>query len=188
MRRSFKGLFGQRKTKKGARRGSHEAAQHQEADVALEIQESKDRPPPVAPRPTQPPPPPSAADLVEIPKKQHPEPAARIGENVFEGIPGHAPSQQQHSVVITNETPVAELVDGGLRDDDDAPQVVLSYQSIPLLEQTKLPRGGCSVDTKAVGRVQVGWSRFPPSIVFRNSHLIDLLILSVRHSSRNNQR
>lgn len=30
-----------------------------------------------------------------------------------------------------------------------------AYDSIPLLEQTKLPRGGVSVDTQAVGRVQV---------------------------------
>ena len=30
-----------------------------------------------------------------------------------------------------------------------------AYDSIPLLEQTKLPRGGISVETKAVGRVQV---------------------------------
>lgn len=29
------------------------------------------------------------------------------------------------------------------------------YDSIPLLEQTKLPRGGISIETKAVGRVQV---------------------------------
>jgi len=30
-----------------------------------------------------------------------------------------------------------------------------AYDSIPLLEQTKLPRGGISLETKAVGRVQV---------------------------------
>ena len=37
----------------------------------------------------------------------------------------------------------------------DAPHVAKSYDSLPLLEQTKLPRGGVSVETKAVGRVQV---------------------------------
>ena len=31
-----------------------------------------------------------------------------------------------------------------------------AYDDIPVLEQCQLPRGGCSVDTKAVGRVQVG--------------------------------
>ena len=30
-----------------------------------------------------------------------------------------------------------------------------TYDSIPLLEQTKLPRGGISIETKAVGMVQV---------------------------------
>ena len=34
--------------------------------------------------------------------------------------------------------------------------VVMSYDQIPVLEQTKLPRGGVSIETKAVGRVQVG--------------------------------
>lgn len=30
-----------------------------------------------------------------------------------------------------------------------------AYDSIPLMEQTKLPRGGISIETKAVGRIQV---------------------------------
>jgi hypothetical protein len=38
---------------------------------------------------------------------------------------------------------------------DDPPNLVKAYEMIPLLEQTILPRGGASVDTKAVGRVQV---------------------------------
>lgn len=38
---------------------------------------------------------------------------------------------------------------------DDAPNVVLSYDAVPLLEQTKLPRGGVSMETQSVGRVQV---------------------------------
>jgi hypothetical protein len=33
-----------------------------------------------------------------------------------------------------------------------------AYDAIPLLEQTKLPRGGLSMETKAVGRVQVSCS------------------------------
>lgn len=37
----------------------------------------------------------------------------------------------------------------------EAPHVVKAYDAIPVLEQTKLPRGGVSVETKAVGRVQV---------------------------------
>eukprot|EP00535_Pseudo-nitzschia_heimii_P006923 CAMPEP_0197189262 /NCGR_PEP_ID=MMETSP1423-20130617/19463_1 /TAXON_ID=476441 /ORGANISM="Pseudo-nitzschia heimii, Strain UNC1101" /LENGTH=1386 /DNA_ID=CAMNT_0042641321 /DNA_START=116 /DNA_END=4279 /DNA_ORIENTATION=+ len=37
-----------------------------------------------------------------------------------------------------------------------------AYDSIPLLEQTKLPRGGISIETKAVGRVQFG---IPPETI-----------------------
>jgi hypothetical protein len=33
-----------------------------------------------------------------------------------------------------------------------------AYDSIPLLEQTKLPRGGISIETKAAGRIQVSFS------------------------------
>lgn len=38
---------------------------------------------------------------------------------------------------------------------EDAPHVVRSYNAVPVLEQTKLPRGGVSMETQAVGRVQV---------------------------------
>lgn len=37
-----------------------------------------------------------------------------------------------------------------------------AYDSIPLLEQTKLPRGGISMETKAVGRIQYG---IPPETI-----------------------
>jgi len=37
----------------------------------------------------------------------------------------------------------------------DAPHVTKAYDEIPVLEQTKLPRGGVSVETSAVGRIQV---------------------------------
>jgi hypothetical protein len=42
--------------------------------------------------------------------------------------------------------------------DEDKSQtatLVKSYDAVPLLDQVKLPRGGVSVETKAVGRVQV---------------------------------
>mmetsp|Transcript_31615 Transcript_31615/g.52175 ORF Transcript_31615/g.52175 Transcript_31615/m.52175 type:complete len:1449 (+) Transcript_31615:454-4800(+) len=45
---------------------------------------------------------------------------------------------------------------------DDAPNVVVSYDAVPLLEQTKLPRGGVSMETQAVGRVQFG---IPPETI-----------------------
>ena len=38
---------------------------------------------------------------------------------------------------------------------EEIPDVIKSYEQVPLLEQTKLPRGGLSMETEAVGRVQV---------------------------------
>lgn len=40
-------------------------------------------------------------------------------------------------------------------DESEDPFLISSYGDIPVLEQTKLPRGGVSVETSAVGRVQV---------------------------------
>ena len=42
----------------------------------------------------------------------------------------------------------------------DSPDVAASYNAIPLLEQTILPRGGISMDTQAVGRVQACFTLF----------------------------
>jgi hypothetical protein len=39
---------------------------------------------------------------------------------------------------------------------DEPAHIARAYDAIPVLEQSKLPRGGVSVETKAVGRVQVG--------------------------------
>lgn len=44
----------------------------------------------------------------------------------------------------------------------DDPKVLENYESIPGLEITKLPRGGLSVETEAVGRVQVSIIRVKP--------------------------
>lgn len=46
--------------------------------------------------------------------------------------------------------------------DDRHATVSNAYDSIPLLEQTKLPRGGISVETAAIGRVQFG---LPPETI-----------------------
>mmetsp|Transcript_17577 Transcript_17577/g.26678 ORF Transcript_17577/g.26678 Transcript_17577/m.26678 type:complete len:1423 (+) Transcript_17577:418-4686(+) len=45
---------------------------------------------------------------------------------------------------------------------EDGPAVIKSYDAIPILEQTKLPRGGVSMETQAVGRVQFG---IPPETI-----------------------
>lgn len=51
----------------------------------------------------------------------------------------------------------------------DAPHIAKAYDDIPILEQTKLPRGGVSVETKAVGRVQVRILRLVGLIFFEKS-------------------
>jgi hypothetical protein len=70
------------------------------------------------------------------------------------------------------------------------PDLANSYESIPFLEQTQLPRGGVSVDTKAVGRVQVRLlvdESVDHAFSIRYTHPI-FLILKVWHPSRNDQR
>lgn len=57
------------------------------------------------------------------------------------------PSGRRHSVNTTSSA--------GSDFNRDPPEVSASYNAIPLLEQTSLPRGGISMDTQAVGRVQV---------------------------------
>lgn len=57
----------------------------------------------------------------------------------------------------------------------DDPAVVKAYDSIPVLELTKLPRGGVSLDSKAVGRVQFG---IPPETI-KDSMRLGLEVPSV---------
>lgn len=50
---------------------------------------------------------------------------------------------------------VNEVVVPEMSGEDRHATISMAYDSIPLLEQTKLPRGGISIETKAVGMVQV---------------------------------
>jgi hypothetical protein len=43
---------------------------------------------------------------------------------------------------------------------DASSEVIKTYSDVPVLETNKLPRGGISIETKAVGRVQVRMSLF----------------------------
>jgi hypothetical protein len=71
-----------------------------------------------------------------------------------------------------------------------------AYDSIPLIEQTKLPRGGISMETKAIGRIQVrqiqlncSFLCLPRVASFSHIvHLIHALYLLVWHPTRDNQR
>jgi hypothetical protein len=64
----------------------------------------------------------------------------------------------------------------------DSPQIKMAYDAVPVLEQNKLPRGGVSIETKAVGRVQVSrkcWMKGNPfRFAFINTHFILLFSLA----------
>jgi hypothetical protein len=75
----------------------------------------------------------------------------------------------------------------------DEPVVMKSYNSIPVLEMTRLPRGGVSFETEAVGRVQVSYHDPTPHRgdhrwMFLLTNIIFCLLNSVWYSPRNNQR
>jgi glyoxylase-like metal-dependent hydrolase (beta-lactamase superfamily II) len=78
--------------------------------------------------------------------------------------PQIASVSKQKATQVDEVTPPKQAVDfaevkggGGETCDDfvESPAIARAYDAVPILEQTKLPRGGVSVDTKAVGRVQV---------------------------------
>ena len=60
-------------------------------------------------------------------------------------------------VKSTSDSPPSDAMKSPLSEEEmpDGPTIANNYAAIPVLEQTKLPRGGVSVETKAVGRVQV---------------------------------
>lgn len=69
------------------------------------------------------------------------------------------PSSPSNEAIRVSQQPPSEKMQTskGERKEDipDAPTITNNYAAIPVLEQTKLPRGGVSVETQAVGRVQV---------------------------------
>jgi hypothetical protein len=78
-----------------------------------------------------------------------------------------------------NTPPPRIVVPTRLVDDDDTGdeiedtiQMMKAYDAVPALEETKLPRGGVSVETKAIGRIQV-----------RKSHQINEVSTHRIHSS-----
>lgn len=97
------------------------------------------------------------------------------------------PQQQQNGGIpkqIIQQTRKSSVEFSSILESTDAPTVVKSYDAVPLLEQTKLPRGGVSMDTEAVGRVQVcvtsSFIKHQPSVhcKFRISPLLLSLIIS----------
>eukprot|EP00934_Nitzschia_sp_Nitz4_P003635 Nitzschia sp. Nitz4//scaffold3_size479765//412909//416775//NITZ4_000177-RA/size479765-augustus-gene-1.625-mRNA-1//-1//CDS//3329550989//3625//frame0 len=61
-----------------------------------------------------------------------------------------------------NSLSASERVNGVSQSIFDNPAVIQGYNSVPLIEVDRLPRGGISLETKAVGRVQFG---IPPETI-----------------------
>ena len=61
----------------------------------------------------------------------------------------------------------------------DDPAVVAGYNSVPLLELDQLPRGGVSIETQSVGRVQVSHYRLLPCLLLHLCHNLPFPFSSV---------
>ncbi len=88
---------------------------------------------------------------------------------------------------------VDEVVVPESNSEDRHATISMAYDSIPLLEQTKLPRGGISIETKAVGMVQVRKAGLALvdcfcKLVFAASNPCRMSFLTVWYPTRNNQR
>jgi hypothetical protein len=69
----------------------------------------------------------------------------------------------------------------------DDPIVVAGYNSVPLLELDQLPRGGVSIETQSVGRVQVSFNGLHP-LIFCFNFVTTHLFHAVWYTPGNNQR
>ena len=97
----------------------------------------------------------SDAQAAAPPKEEAPAvaPAAKAAPKIKTS--GYLPLSKSLSGSLSGTT-LSRKIGGQNRDAIfDDPVVVASYDSVPLLEITKLPRGGISMETQAVGRVQV---------------------------------
>lgn len=95
----------------------------------------------------------SDAAAAAPPKEEAPAPAPKAAPKIKTS--GRLPLSNSLSRSLSGTT-LSRKIGGQNRDAIfDDPVVVESYDSVPLLEITKLPRGGISMETQAVGRVQV---------------------------------
>jgi hypothetical protein len=100
----------------------------------------------------------SAANQVTIASAAGESSAANNNSHADTGTTGcaaAATATRRTALKQVNEESEREIILRDLEAEEDSPRLVMSYNAVPVLEQIKLPRGGVSVDTKAVGRVQV---------------------------------
>lgn len=85
--------------------------------------------------------------------------------------PGVTESKEQVKGPTRETVAVKGTSNGGKPDSqkkrDDSSVVIKTYSDVPVLESNRLPRGGISIETKAVGRVQVSYPfEFEDSALF----------------------
>lgn len=134
MRKSFSKIFNRRKAKKRKQQRAASLEYQQETPPTADVKKpSSDR---VLRRPT-------AESAVESAALE--PPAKTTTQKAIEKPAGFTPVHR----------PLPKHLPPTMLESIDSPVVVNAYEDIPVLEDTKLPRGGVSVETKAVGRVQV---------------------------------
>ena len=88
-----------------------------------------------------------------------------LGSAVGPSVVVNEDQEQSNFDTLSDFPPTPDTVD-----ESEDPLLILSYNKVPVLEQTKLPRGGVSVETKAVGRVQVRFNSLLLALSFRTFH------------------
>lgn len=109
-------------------------------------------------------------EMSERPKNLPPVEDTLLGSNTADAA-AISPKTIEKPHALTFRSPDST----GVGDESESPHLIHSYDQIPVLEQTKLPRGGVSVETKAVGRVQVC---FVKSHQFCNQYRIQVHFLA----------
>jgi hypothetical protein len=93
-------------------------------------------------------------DDSENPSESEPAPTPAVENDTLLGSASDQPAKKESKKAKDDLAPPASSSNVTKKVKED-PAVVKAYDDIPVMEQVKLPRGGVSVETKAVGRVQV---------------------------------
>jgi hypothetical protein len=116
------------------------------------------------------------------PKTRRASSASKGGANASWDVPTDAAPQNKSSLVLMNDVGISRstvekpLPENGSSNKPtkkhrskqrgakiyDDPLIVEGYASVPIIEVDRLPRGGISIETKAVGRIQFG---IPPETI-----------------------
>jgi len=125
----------------------------------------------------------------EITLPHHDEVSGKVGDQPMpqanvDSISQHSPTKEQTHISTESSGSGRDKLQRSMSVEtttslpcmvEDTPSVILAYDSVPILEQTKLPRGGVSMESQSVGRVQFG---IPPETI-KDSMRLGLTVPSV---------